>query len=98
MGGQREPTNTEVEGMTETNAESLGEIEALLSERRTFPPPEDFRAGALIREDSVYEEAERDPEAFWMRLAERIRRLVARRPPRGSSGTHHTAPGSPTAS
>jgi len=55
--------------MTETNAESLVEIEALLSEQRTFPPSEDFRAGALIRDDSVYEEAARDPEAFWMRLA-----------------------------
>jgi acetyl-CoA synthetase len=55
--------------MTETNAESLVEIEALLNEQREFPPPEAFRAGALIRDDSVYEEAERDPEAFWMRLA-----------------------------
>ena len=55
--------------MTETNAESLVEIEALLNEQREFPPPDSFRAGALIRDDSVYEEAERDPEAFWMRLA-----------------------------
>src|SRR5512132_3326733 len=55
--------------MTETNAESLVEIEALLNEQREFPPPEAFRAGALIRDASVYEEAERDPEAFWMRLA-----------------------------
>jgi acetyl-CoA synthetase len=55
--------------MTETNAESLVEIEALLNEQREFPPPEAFRAGALIRDDSIYEEAERDPEAFWMRLA-----------------------------
>ena len=35
-------------------------IEALLSESRTFPPPEDFRAGALIKDDSVYREAEAD--------------------------------------
>ena len=55
--------------MTETNAESLVEIEALLNEQREFPPPEAFRAGALIRNESVYDEAERDPEAFWMRLA-----------------------------
>jgi acetyl-CoA synthetase len=55
--------------MTETNAESLVEIEALLNEQREFPPPESFRADALIRDNSVYEEAERDPEAFWMRLA-----------------------------
>ncbi|MGI8606436.1 MAG: acetate--CoA ligase [Gaiellaceae bacterium] len=55
--------------MTETNAESLVEIEALLDEQREFPPPQAFRAAALIRDDSVYEEAERDSEAFWMRLA-----------------------------
>ena len=29
--------------MTETNAESLVEIEALLNEQREFPPPEAFR-------------------------------------------------------
>jgi acetyl-CoA synthetase len=44
-------------------------IEALLQEERTFPPPEEFRASALIRDDSVYREAEADFEAFWSRLA-----------------------------
>jgi acetyl-CoA synthetase len=44
-------------------------IEALLDEQRTFPPPPEFRAGALIRDDSVYREAEEDFQAFWARLA-----------------------------
>jgi acetyl-CoA synthetase len=44
-------------------------IEALLNERRTFAPPEDFRASAVVADASVYEEAERDFEGFWGRLA-----------------------------
>jgi acetyl-CoA synthetase len=46
-----------------------GSIEALLVEQRTFPPPQEFRAGAIIDDDSVYHEAEQDFEAFWSRLA-----------------------------
>ncbi len=45
------------------------EIEDLLGEDRTFPPPPDFRAKAIIRDESIYAEAERDPEAFWAKLA-----------------------------
>ena len=44
-------------------------IEALLQEQRTFPPPADFRAQAIIGNESVYEEAESDFVAFWSRLA-----------------------------
>ena len=47
-------------------------IEALLEERRTFEPPEDFAAKAVIRDAAVYEEAERDPEAWWASQAERL--------------------------
>ena len=45
-------------------------IEALLEERRTFPPPDDFRAGAIISDDSVYRRAEEDFEGFWRELAD----------------------------
>ena len=45
------------------------EIEDLLREDRTFPPPPDFRAKAIVRDESIYAEAERDPEAFWARFA-----------------------------
>jgi acetyl-CoA synthetase len=45
------------------------EIDDLLRENRTFPPPADFRARAIVRDESVYAEAERDPAAFWAKFA-----------------------------
>jgi acetyl-CoA synthetase len=45
------------------------EIEDLLGEHRTFPPPPDFRARAIVRDESIYAAADRDPEAFWAKLA-----------------------------
>jgi acetyl-CoA synthetase len=48
------------------------EIDDLLREERTFPPLESFRARARVRDESLYEEAERDPEAFWARFAEEL--------------------------
>src|SRR5262245_36851424 len=48
------------------------EIENLLAERRTYPPSPEFVAQANARAE-LYEEAERDFEGFWARLArERI--------------------------
>jgi acetyl-CoA synthetase len=47
-------------------------IEALLREGRTLPPPEGFRQRANINDPGVYEEAERDPQAFWARWAEQL--------------------------
>jgi acetyl-CoA synthetase len=44
-------------------------IEALLEEQRTFPPPEEFRAQAIIADDAVYRRAEEDLEGFWAELA-----------------------------
>jgi acetyl-CoA synthetase len=44
-------------------------IEALLDEARTFPPPEEFRAQAIVKDDEVYRRAEQDFEAFWTELA-----------------------------
>ena len=40
-----------------------------LREDRTFSPSDDFRAKAIVRDDSLYADAERDPEAFWARFA-----------------------------
>jgi acetyl-CoA synthetase len=45
------------------------EIDDLLREDRTFAPSADFRAHAVVRDDSIYAEAARDPEAFWARMA-----------------------------
>ena len=53
-------------------AENGGGIEALLQEDRTFPPPDAFREHANVADPKVYEEAQKDPEAFWAKLAEEL--------------------------
>ena len=53
-------------------AENGGGIEALLQEDRTFPPPDAFRERANIADPKVYEEAQKDPEGFWAKLAEEL--------------------------
>jgi acetyl-CoA synthetase len=40
-------------------------IEDLLREDRTFPPPDGFRDGALVADESLYRQAERDRLGFW---------------------------------
>jgi acetyl-CoA synthetase len=47
-------------------------IESLLVEGRTFPPPPEFVARALVRDRSEYDDAEADPEAFWARQAREL--------------------------
>ena len=44
-------------------------IENYYSEDRTFPPSAAFRASALVTDRAMWEEAERDYEAFWARQA-----------------------------
>ncbi|TCJ16172.1 acetate--CoA ligase [Rubrobacter taiwanensis] len=39
---------------------------------RTYPPPEEFAARANVRDAGIYEEAARDPEAFWAGRARRL--------------------------
>ena len=61
----------------ERGAEPAGEgaapeIEVLLDERRSYPPPEAFRAAAQVRDPGIYERAEADPEAFWAEQAENL--------------------------
>ena len=48
-------------------------LENLLREDRTFPPPEAFRANALASDEAIYDEADKDPEAWWAGHAERLR-------------------------
>ena len=50
------------------SVEQRPEIEALMAESRTFPPDPAFSARANAQ-PALYEEAERDFEAFWARLA-----------------------------
>ncbi len=47
----------------------MADIDTLLLETRSFPAPDPFRAAAHVRDESVYREAERDPDGFWARMA-----------------------------
>ena len=49
-----------------------GEISALLHEDRVFDPPAPFHARANVRDASVYEQAQRDPESFWAGFASEL--------------------------
>jgi len=52
-----------------------GELEAELGElldQERFEPPEEFAAEALVTDESLHEEAARDPEAWWMKLAREL--------------------------
>ncbi|MBV9878930.1 MAG: acetyl-coenzyme A synthetase, partial [Gemmatirosa sp.] len=48
------------------------DIDVLLREDRSFPPPDAFRAAALVSDDSMHEEGARDPDAFWARMAREL--------------------------
>ena len=45
------------------------EIDDLLREDRTVTPSDAFRASAVVRDEALYAEAARDPDAFWARFA-----------------------------
>ena len=62
--------------MSDSNRDVTSTIEALLSERREFPPPEEFTRHSIVSSPSVYEEGERFEE-FWARQSEQF---VWRRP------------------
>ena len=47
-------------------------IEALLSEKRVFEPPEAFVERAIVSDRSIYDRAAADPVGFWAEQAERI--------------------------
>jgi acetyl-CoA synthetase len=54
------------------DTKSTAEFSDLLREDRTFPPPPGFRAQAIVSDESLYAEADRDPEAFWSRFAREL--------------------------
>src|SRR5262245_5906077 len=57
---------------SEVRTEDLGKrLEGML-EIEKFPPPEEFKKHALIQDESIYEDAAKDPEAFWMKQAEEL--------------------------
>ncbi len=56
---------------------TAAEIDALLQEDRTFPPPDEFRRQAHVSDRTLYQRAAADLEAFW---AEQARTLDWIRP------------------
>src|SRR5215203_3529014 len=57
---------------TELRTEDLEKrLESMLDIEK-FPPPEDFSKQALVTDELMYEEGERDLEAFWARQAEEL--------------------------
>ncbi len=54
------------------DADQLERELAELLEVEKFPPPESFREKALVKDDSLYEEAERDLQAFWAKQSREL--------------------------
>jgi acetyl-CoA synthetase len=61
-----------MEATTKPSAEQLEQEIAELLDRETFEPPKEFVEKALISDASVYEEAAKDPEAWWGKQAEEL--------------------------
>jgi acetyl-CoA synthetase len=60
---------------SKAKADAKAPIEALLREKRKFPPPKDFVKRALVNKPSVYTEAARNPVRFWEARARELRWL-----------------------
>jgi acetyl-CoA synthetase len=54
------------------DGERLDQELARLLEVERFDPPEEFRKQALLNDSSIYEHAERDPQAWWAEQAEQL--------------------------
>ncbi len=50
----------------------MSDIDVLLTESRSFPPSDHFRAAAHVRSNRMHDDAAADPEAFWAREAESL--------------------------
>ncbi len=51
---------------------SSATIDSLLKEGERYEPPKEFTARALVKDDSIYREADKDFERFWGREAESL--------------------------
>ena len=58
--------------MSDHSAAQFNNLDALLSEKRTFPPTEEFRRQANAADPALYERALRDSEGFWAQEAEHL--------------------------
>jgi acetyl-CoA synthetase len=55
-----------------TNADTLDEQLARMLEQERFEPSAQFREDALLKDPAVYEQAARDPQAWWVKQAEQL--------------------------
>ncbi len=55
-----------------TDATGGTALEALYSEKRTFPPPPDFAKDANVRDRTIYDRAASDLEGFWAEQAKTL--------------------------
>ena len=53
----------------ETNQTKRETVNVLLEENRLFPPSDEFKRNAFIRDESIYQEAAKNREAFWAKWA-----------------------------
>ena len=74
----------------------MAEIDNLLKEDRSFPPSDEWKAGAIISDPAVYERAAADPEAFWAAFARELDGSA--RGTRWCAGNRRTRSGSSAAS
>jgi acetyl-CoA synthetase len=58
--------------MSDKSPDVSPEIDALLSEHRTFDPPDAFRTRATASDAGIYARAAADPEAFWEGFAKEL--------------------------
>jgi acetyl-CoA synthetase len=61
-----------MEATTKPSAEQIERELAEILDQEIFEPPAAFREKALIADESVYEEAARDPQAWWAKQAEAL--------------------------
>jgi acetyl-CoA synthetase len=57
---------------TQTGETLEQKLEKLLEEHKTFEPPPEFVKNAIWNDDSIYEEAEKDPLAWWTKHAKAL--------------------------
>src|SRR3954466_5010918 len=57
---------------TEQTQADLAQVLGRLLDRETFEPPDEFRDNALLSDESVYEKANADPQAWWAEQAKEL--------------------------
>src|SRR5882762_3664864 len=71
-------------------------IEVLLDEKRNFPPPKQFKKSANVKNQSVFNSAGKNPQAYWAKAAKELewfkpgKKVLERHGPSGLSAERST--------